>query len=592
MGEDTDMPAGVIMPPTQKQSLKAQSLVEFALVLPIFLLVVLGIFTFGHLFFTYTQVVAASREAARFGAAVGLTDNFIQSYRDCAGIRQSAERIGRFAGVEANSAIVQISYDQGPMKDGTDPVVYLHGCPDGGIGPGYIELGDRIVVTVSVMYRSITPLIDIGEFPITATTRRTIILGMPVGDVPVAMPLCTGTLTRVIPPTFNTALQGSFSRVGEAVTFDLEVISDIPGTTAPGTVSLYVDKTYTATKDCTGPSPYVSCAGQKMFTWYEVGEHLVRAEFITDTPSGSPCYANSRAEPVRHFVLPSFTTTEILEFDPDPVFLDEMVLVSAVVRPVAPGAGIPEGYLVFKDEHGNSCKTTDPISQYNTEDAAWGSCPLPMTVLGMNRITAEFEPILVDGLSYYDPSSGFDDVEVVYKEIPTLIPTEAPPTPIPPSPEPVPTIDPAFCPVLVQTGTNPAQDINFSLSEDSLAVNIHNPADISLQMDSITVEWQVIDPISNLLGIKAGPPTVAACSGDSCQWAGSPKAPPSFTVYSGQTGWSAINAVLPSKATTQIRFDFNNNLQPDLPYRVVITLAKDPLLSCQPIEAVATKSGN
>jgi hypothetical protein len=587
MGEDTDMPAGVIMPPTQKQSLKAQSLVEFALVLPIFLLVVLGIFTFGHLFFTYTQVVAASREAARFGAAVGLTDNFVQSYRDCDGIRESAARIGRFAGVEASSAIVEIGYDQGPTKDG-DPIPYLHDCPDGGIGPGYIEVGDRIVVTVSVMYRSITPIIDIGEFPITATTRRTIIVGMPVGDVPLAKPLCTGTLTRVIPPTFDTALQGSYSRVGEPITFNLEVISDIPDTVAPGMVSLYVDKTYTATKDCTGSSPYVSCGVQKMFTWGEVGEHLVRAEFITDKPTGSPCYANSRAEPVRHFVLPSFTTTTILAFNPNPAFTYDEVLVSAVVRPVAPGAGIPEGHLVIKGEHGESC-TTPLLGQYNGEDASWGSCALPLMTYGMNRITAEFVPILVGGLSFYDPSSGFADLMVDYGVVPTLIPTVTVTPTVIPSPTPVPTIDPAFCPILIQTDAIPSKDIDFTQSPSSLVINMHNPASIPLQLDSITVEWLEVDPIARLIGINAGTSPLSACSGASCQWLNTPQSPALFTVSPGQPGWDAINTELAENATTQMRFDFNETLKNDLPYRISVTFAKNPQLNCLPIDAEATK---
>src|SRR5512138_3072188 len=76
----------------------AQGIVEFALVLPLLLLLILGIFAFGHLFFSYSSVVSASREAARWGAAVG-GDGTSTRYQDCDAIRQQAVRVGGFAGV-------------------------------------------------------------------------------------------------------------------------------------------------------------------------------------------------------------------------------------------------------------------------------------------------------------------------------------------------------------------------------------------------------------------------------------------------------------------------------------------------------------
>jgi hypothetical protein len=136
----------------QKDFESAQSMVEFALVLPILLLIIFGIIGFGHLFFSYSMVVSASREAARFGAAVGLTDRYIPRYRDCVEIRETAARTGALAGVQNTAASVQINYDRGPTADGTDSALYPEGCPEGpmAVGPGYVGLGDRIVVTVSV----------------------------------------------------------------------------------------------------------------------------------------------------------------------------------------------------------------------------------------------------------------------------------------------------------------------------------------------------------------------------------------------------------------------------------------------------------
>jgi Flp pilus assembly protein TadG len=47
-----------------------QDLVEYALVLPLFLLLVFSVFEFGILFFQYTLVVNAAREGARAGIVI------------------------------------------------------------------------------------------------------------------------------------------------------------------------------------------------------------------------------------------------------------------------------------------------------------------------------------------------------------------------------------------------------------------------------------------------------------------------------------------------------------------------------------------
>jgi len=51
-----------------------QSLVEFTLVLPLLLLLMMGIFEFGRIFYDYLIITNASREGARW-AVVGKSDN-------------------------------------------------------------------------------------------------------------------------------------------------------------------------------------------------------------------------------------------------------------------------------------------------------------------------------------------------------------------------------------------------------------------------------------------------------------------------------------------------------------------------------------
>ena len=102
---------------------KGQGIVEFALVLPITLLIVFGVIEFGYLLFVFSSVNTASRDAARYGIAVGEGNTNTLRYYDCAGIIDAGLRIGRFAGILGNE--FNISYDSGP---GTAKTVYACSC--------------------------------------------------------------------------------------------------------------------------------------------------------------------------------------------------------------------------------------------------------------------------------------------------------------------------------------------------------------------------------------------------------------------------------------------------------------------------------
>ena len=55
----------------EKPQESAQGMVEFALVLPMLILVLFGIIEVGRLLFIYNAVATSSREAARYGSAAG-----------------------------------------------------------------------------------------------------------------------------------------------------------------------------------------------------------------------------------------------------------------------------------------------------------------------------------------------------------------------------------------------------------------------------------------------------------------------------------------------------------------------------------------
>ena len=158
---------------TQKP--KAQGIVEFALTLPLLLILVFGIIEAGRLLFIYSAVLSSSREAARYGSAAGEITGYVPYYSDCNGIRAAAMRIGRFAGV--SSTDVSISYDHGPGSSTNFAI-----CPLG--SNDHINLGDRITVQVVSTFKPLLPLVKFRPVPISAVTRRTIIKDVAIQGTP------------------------------------------------------------------------------------------------------------------------------------------------------------------------------------------------------------------------------------------------------------------------------------------------------------------------------------------------------------------------------------------------------------------------
>lgn len=152
-------------------------MVEFALVFPILLLVIVGLIEAARLIFIYGSVVTASREAARYGSAAGLisSDTEYFRYQDCAGIIESAEDVAFLT--NPADLTVTIEYDSGPgtavydtcvdeSGDGIDPNVDVTPATDG--------TPRRIVVTVSTLYQTLVPVVpQLTTFTIETTSART-----------------------------------------------------------------------------------------------------------------------------------------------------------------------------------------------------------------------------------------------------------------------------------------------------------------------------------------------------------------------------------------------------------------------------------
>jgi Flp pilus assembly protein TadG len=156
-----------------KQHQKGQATLELALVLPIFLTLILGVFEIALLFFNSVSVANASREAARYAATSGCPsstaclDADVQYYQDCTGIKNRA--ISKAPGISLTAANIVISYDHGPNNSGViSPIA--DACTAS--TPNLIT-GDRVVVTVTKQFILIVPIPGLKNFPIVSTTYRT-----------------------------------------------------------------------------------------------------------------------------------------------------------------------------------------------------------------------------------------------------------------------------------------------------------------------------------------------------------------------------------------------------------------------------------
>lgn len=230
---------------------RGQGMVEFALVFPMLLLVLLGIFEFGRLMFAYSAVVSASREAARYGAAILDTGGGIPQYEDCSGIRDAAKRIGKFAGISDTDISIQYSNESG---------IYSTSCPPS----QEVQAADTISVSINAALQPITPLGTIPAIPISSSSSRTILKNVKMGFSGTGAGSVSGALTDV---NFRTTSQAAEESKGTLqVILELnEVATDV--VTVPfsitGTAQEGAGQDYVITS-----SPVTINPGQKTATIY------------------------------------------------------------------------------------------------------------------------------------------------------------------------------------------------------------------------------------------------------------------------------------------------------------------------------------
>jgi hypothetical protein len=148
---------------------RGQGLVEFAIVFPIFLLVLFGLFDIGRAVFSYNEITNAAREGARLAIVnqdPGALDDRIAS---------------QTSGVGTSHCVYFLKAD-----------ATFNSCNQGSTSPsgsdlcGSLAVGCIVHVEVWTDYSSITPVLGtfIGQVTLTANSESAVEFVCPNADIP------------------------------------------------------------------------------------------------------------------------------------------------------------------------------------------------------------------------------------------------------------------------------------------------------------------------------------------------------------------------------------------------------------------------
>lgn len=446
----------------------AQAMVEFAIALPVLLLLLYGILEAGRLLFLYSTVVTASRQASRYGSTTGEgggstplygdSRSTVKRFQDCAGIRGAADAVGYLS---SDGFDIDIARDDGPND--LTPTAYCFDESTIAVDTTFRETeltgnNVRIVVTVSETFVPLVPnLVPFAQRAITATSARTILYSVPivVEQPPQLVPQVPTTTTIMTSP--------NPSNIGQDVTVTITVgdnDSD-PATIPQGTVIV------TTTDNSCNPTLNSSGVATCTFNFSNAGDFIITAIY---TPTDEN-HLGSVSDPYTHRVRFADTVTTIITPQENGWSVrDEQVLVAVTVTG---GSVTPQGTVDI--DGGGSARCTLTLA------GGAGSCYISFNNIGQKTITATYNP---SSSSPHNPSTD-SVVHWVVNATPTAT---IPPTIAPNTPTPTPTLSPTPIPTRVTScdgiTTGPITPIG-----NQLSLTIYNPHAFPLTIKDVTVTW-------------------------------------------------------------------------------------------------------
>lgn len=272
-----------------KKKSRAQAMVEFAIALPVLLMLLYGILEVGRYLFIYSSTVNASRQAVRWGSTTGIGTGVLKRYQDCAGIRAAAQKVD-FLNAFDDSDIV-IKHDDGPGTAEITP--YCTGASDTSWTPS-TDNKDRLVVEIKADFIPLVPrLVNFARRsvatgnPIIGLSRRTLLVSVAVdvGPTDTPTPTVTPTPTKTLTPTI-TRTPTNTPTITRTVTGTPPTPTRTGTPTRTPTATRTSPATYTPTIT---PTPIADC-------------HLVENGSLITSP-GSNTMSMTITNPTGHYLL-------------------------------------------------------------------------------------------------------------------------------------------------------------------------------------------------------------------------------------------------------------------------------------------------
>ncbi len=201
-------------PLNRKPGSRSQSMLEFALIMPILLTVVYGLTEVGRLVFMYSSIITATREAVRYGSANGMVSGLgVEQYKDCAGIKNAALQMDFLKIIDPTNIIISYSPT---VANPPDYSVTIANC--GGTIPN-VTSGGSIRVSITAQFTPLLPMVPLDPIPLQSTSSRTIIgkvevhgsIPPPPGSTVVAPSMTKSFLTNPVPAGTATTLRFTIS---------------------------------------------------------------------------------------------------------------------------------------------------------------------------------------------------------------------------------------------------------------------------------------------------------------------------------------------------------------------------------------------
>jgi uncharacterized repeat protein (TIGR01451 family) len=275
---------------------RAQAITEFALALPILLMLIYGVLETGRLLFIYGSTITAARQAVRYGSATGISPNGMPYYQDCVGIQDAAKKVAFVHRFEDSDII--ITYDEGPDDAGPYAVCGTLSS---------IENGDRIKVSVSTMWTPIVPLLPFEPFEISSESERTILSSVDI-EVEADPSTYAGTGSACVKLVSVAGSPDPYSNAGQLITYtySLHKYGDAD-LTAPSVIDTKAGN-ISCPATVSGDTDF-TCTGTYTITQADLDAGSV-ASTVFPTSFCPTKAANTQTETVTAFQNPGITLTK------------------------------------------------------------------------------------------------------------------------------------------------------------------------------------------------------------------------------------------------------------------------------------------